>query len=172
MSHKQLYKKVMDGERIHAEEALDLFSWNLIDLGKCGDARRKKIFPKEEVGFIIDRIINFTTSCAIAGVIGGFYAHFMCIITPEFLHTKHTIEILFIAFIGGRGSVWGGLVCAFFLIPALEFARPIVEWRFVIYGVMMIVIMIFMPEGIAPHITRAVDAVKARITPSGQRETV
>ncbi|MEH0018260.1 MAG: branched-chain amino acid ABC transporter permease [Desulfobacter sp.] len=108
------------------------------------------------------RIINFTSSCAIAGVIGGFYAHFMCIITPEFLHTKHTIEILFIAFIGGRGSVWGGLVCAFFLIPALEFARPIVEWRFVIYGVMMIVIMIFMPEGIAPHITRAVE----RILPS------
>jgi len=103
------------------------------------------------------RIINFTTSCFIAGVIGGFYAHFMCIITPEFLHTKHTIEILFIAFIGGRGSVWGGLVCAFFLIPALEFARPIVEWRFVIYGVMMIVIMIFMPEGIAPHITKAVN---------------
>lgn len=100
------------------------------------------------------KIINFTTSCTIAGIIGGFYAHFMCIITPDFLHTKHTIEILFIAFIGGRGSVWGGLVCAFFLIPALEFARPIVEWRFVIYGVMMIVIMIFMPEGIAPHISK------------------
>lgn len=118
------------------------------------------------------RIINFTTSCAIAGVIGGFYAHFMCIITPEFLHTKHTIEILFIAFIGGRGSVWGGLVCAFFLIPALEFARPIVEWRFVIYGIMMIIIMIFMPEGIAPHITRAVNFLKGRFNPSGQKERV
>ena len=109
------------------------------------------------------RIINFTTSCAIAGVIGGFYAHFMCIITPEFLHTKHTIEILFIAFIGGRGSVWGGLVCAFFLIPALEFARPIVEWRFVIYGVFMIMVMIFMPEGIAPHITKAVNKLFPRL---------
>lgn len=109
------------------------------------------------------RIINFTTSCTIAGVIGGFYAHFMCIITPDFLHTKHTIEILFIAFIGGRGSVWGGLVCAFLIIPALEFARPIVEWRFVIYGVVMIVIMIYMPEGIAPHITKAIDKITQRI---------
>ncbi len=109
------------------------------------------------------KIINFTTSCTIAGVIGGFYAHFMCIVTPELLHTKHTIEILFIAFIGGRGSVWGGVICAFFLIPALEFARPIEEWRFVIYGVMMIIIMIFMPEGIAPHITKAVETIKQKV---------
>jgi cyclic dehypoxanthinyl futalosine synthase len=63
---KNLKQKIYDGIRISPEEALSLFSWDLIDLGEAGDMRRKLVFPKEEVGFIIDRIINFTNICEAA----------------------------------------------------------------------------------------------------------
>jgi len=63
---KKLKKKIYAGERISPEEALALFSWDMIELGEAGDMRRKLIFPKEEVGFIIDRIINFTNICEAA----------------------------------------------------------------------------------------------------------
>ena len=58
-----LEKKIYDGERISEQEALSLFAWDLPDLAKAGDARRKIAFPKEDVGFVIDRIVNFTNVC-------------------------------------------------------------------------------------------------------------
>jgi cyclic dehypoxanthinyl futalosine synthase len=63
---KKLKQKIYDGRRISPEEALALFKWDLIELGEAGDMRRKLVFPEEEVGFIIDRIINFTNICEAA----------------------------------------------------------------------------------------------------------
>jgi len=63
---KKLKQKIYGGRRISLEEALALFQWDLIELGEAGDMRRKLVFPQEEVGFIVDRIINFTNICAAA----------------------------------------------------------------------------------------------------------
>lgn len=62
-SKHNLKRKIEAGERISPEEAEHLFSWDLIELGKVGDLRRKLAFPKEQVGFIIDRIINYSNIC-------------------------------------------------------------------------------------------------------------
>jgi len=58
-----LETKIESGGRISPEEAITLFSWDLIELGKLGDLRRKLAFPHEQVGFIIDRIINYSNIC-------------------------------------------------------------------------------------------------------------
>lgn len=63
---EKLKQKIYNGERISPKEACSLFSWDLIELGEAGDIRRKLISPKEEVGFIIDRIVNFTNICEAA----------------------------------------------------------------------------------------------------------
>ena len=63
---KKLKQKIYEGRRISTEEALALFKWDLIELGEAGNMRRALIFPKEEVGFIVDRIINFTNICEAA----------------------------------------------------------------------------------------------------------
>jgi cyclic dehypoxanthinyl futalosine synthase len=64
--NSKLYHKIYQGDRITPLDALELFSWDIIDLGYAGDMRRKMAFPKEIVGFIIDRIINFTNICEAA----------------------------------------------------------------------------------------------------------
>jgi cyclic dehypoxanthinyl futalosine synthase len=69
-----LYRKIYQGDRITPSEALELFSWDIIDLGKAGDMRRKITFPEETVGFIIDRIINFTNICEAACAFCAFHA--------------------------------------------------------------------------------------------------
>lgn len=71
---QQLKQKIYDGNRITPQEALELFSWDIIKLGKTADMRRKLAFPKEEVGFIIDRIINFTNICEAACAFCAFHA--------------------------------------------------------------------------------------------------
>jgi cyclic dehypoxanthinyl futalosine synthase len=69
-----LKEKIYSGERISAQEAVELFTWDIIDLGKAGNARRRMAFPKEEVGFIVDRIINFTNICEAACSFCAFHA--------------------------------------------------------------------------------------------------
>ena len=74
IQNSELYLKIYSGERITPEEALELFSWDLIDLGMAGDMRRRTVFPGKEVGFIIDRIINFTNICQAACAFCAFHA--------------------------------------------------------------------------------------------------
>jgi len=112
------------------------------------------------------KVINFTISCAFAGLLGGYYAHFLGILTPDVMHTKHTVEVLALAYIGGRGSLWGGLIAALLLIPVFEYLKPLMEIRLVIYGVLLILVMILYPEGIAGVYNRTVVRLKKNARPA------
>lgn len=94
------------------------------------------------------KVLNFTISCAIAGLIGGFYSHFVGILTPRVMHTSHTVEILAIAYIGGRGTIWGPLVAALIMVPGMEFLKELMEYRLIMYGALMIAVMIYYPKGL------------------------
>ena len=93
------------------------------------------------------RLINFCTSCFIAGLVGGFYAHYIGILAPNTMSTKNTIEILVLCYVGGRGSIWGPLLASFVLTPIFESMSSLVELKYIIYGVVLILVMIFMPQG-------------------------
>jgi branched-chain amino acid transport system permease protein len=97
------------------------------------------------------RVFNFTMSCAIAGVLGGFYAHFYGILTPDMMHTSKTVEVLAVAYIGGRGSLWGGAVVAFPFIFLMEIVRSTLSHlpglNLIIYALVLILVMIYYPGG-------------------------
>ncbi|ATW27869.1 branched-chain amino acid ABC transporter permease [Candidatus Formimonas warabiya] len=95
------------------------------------------------------KVLNFTISCGMAGLIGGFYAHYIGVLTPQVMHTSHTVEMMAIAYIGGRGTIWGGLACAMLMIPAMEYLKDLMELRLIMYGALMILVMIFYPKGLA-----------------------
>ncbi len=97
-------------------------------------------------------VFNFTLSAFFAGLLGGFYAHFFGSLTPSTLmHTSKTVEVLAIAYIGGRGSLWGGIAIAFPFVFFIEFLRSNLSslpgLHLVIYGVLMVLIMIYYPDG-------------------------
>jgi branched-chain amino acid transport system permease protein len=100
------------------------------------------------------RVFNFTLSAFFAGWLGGFYAHYFGSLTPQTLmHTSKTVEVLALAYIGGRGSLWGGMAIAFPFVFGIEALRSnltdLPGIHLVIYGVLMIVIMIYYPAGFA-----------------------
>ena len=95
------------------------------------------------------KIINFSISCAIAGLVGAFYIHFVGIMTPTSMSNEKTTEIMAICFIGGRGTIWGSVISSLVLTPILEQAKDLLEWRQILYGLLMILIMIFYPRGMA-----------------------
>jgi branched-chain amino acid transport system permease protein len=100
------------------------------------------------------RVFNFALSAFFAGLLGGFFAHYVASLTPQTLmHTSKTVEVLAIAYIGGRGSLWGGVALAFPFVFFIEYLRSntsaLPGLHLVIYGVLMIVVMIFYPDGLA-----------------------
>jgi len=99
------------------------------------------------------RIINFTLSCAFAGLFGGFYAHYYGILMPEVMHTSKTIEVLVIVYLGGRASLWGGAFIAIPFVVAMEMVRSVFSQypglNLIFYGLFLILIMIYYPGGVA-----------------------
>ena len=110
------------------------------------------------------RVFNFTLSAFFAGWLGGFYAHYFGSLTPQTLmHTSKTVEVLAIAYIGGRGSLWGGIAVAFPFVFFIEYLRSnfteLPGLHLVIYGVLMILVMIYYPAGLSGFF----DWIKAKV---------
>ncbi len=124
--NSDLYHKIYENERITPQEALTLFSWDLIELGKAGDMRRQAVFPKEEVGFIIDRIINFTNICEAACRFCAFHARANLISSYEL-----TLEDIFqkieelIAAGGTQVMLQGGLHPEYILSTYVEMVSKV-----------------------------------------------
>ncbi|MBA3875817.1 MAG: hypothetical protein C0498_02590 [Anaerolinea sp.] len=110
-------------------------------------------------------VLNFALSSAFAGWLGGFYAHYYGILTPDVMLTSRTVEVLAVAYIGGRGSLWGPAVIAFPLSIAVELLRTqfanLPGLYLVLYGLLLIVVMIYRPGGVAAA-ARSVDEWIAR----------
>lgn len=110
-------------------------------------------------------VLNFALSSAFAGWLGGFYAHYYGILTPDVMLTSRTVEVLAVAYIGGRGSLWGPAVIAFPLSIAVELLRTqfanLPGLYLVLYGLLLIVVMIYRPGGVAAA-ARNVDGWIAR----------
>jgi branched-chain amino acid transport system permease protein len=98
-------------------------------------------------------VANFTISCAFAGVFGVFYAHYYGILTPKVMDTSHTIEILAIAYIGGRGSLWGPAIIAFpmsILVSQMQVQFASLPGLYLVfYGLLLVLVMLFRPDGFA-----------------------
>jgi branched-chain amino acid transport system permease protein len=113
-------------------------------------------------------VINFTLSCAFAGWLGGFYAHYYGILTPDIMLTSHTVEVLAVAYIGGRGSLWGPAIIAYPLTIGVELLRTqfsnLPGLHLVLYGLLLIVVMIFWPRGFAGVIRDIGARLEARWT--------
>ena len=115
-------------------------------------------------------VINFVLSCAFAGWLGGFYAHYYGILTPDVMLTSHTVEILAIAYIGGRGSLWGAAVVAFPLSIGVEYVKvqfsTLPGVHLVLYGLLLIVVMIYRPGGVAAAVRSFDDWIGRRGRPA------
>ena len=63
------------------------------------------------------RGLRTTHSC----IVGSLSAHFTGILNPDVMDSRHAVEVLGLAHIGGRSSIWGGLTASLILVPAPEY---------------------------------------------------
>lgn len=94
------------------------------------------------------KIMNFALGAFFAGIAGSFYAHYVRFISPDTFTLNETFTILTMVVIGGLGTFYGPIVGGIIFTFLPELLRAIAEYRMMIYGLMMSVAIIFMPEGI------------------------
>lgn len=94
------------------------------------------------------KVQAFVIGAAIAGFIGAFYSSLQGYIDPYTFTTDMSTVILCIVLLGGMGSVWGMIIAAGLLMSFPEVLRFLSEYRFVVYGVLLIIMMRYRPEGL------------------------
>jgi len=95
--------------------------------------------------------MGFAIAAAFAGAAGSFFAHYMTFINPNNFTSNESILILCMVVIGGKGSFLGTItgVSILFLLP--EVLRPVANYRMLIYGVMIILMMVYRSKGFIPE---------------------
>ncbi|MFI6322947.1 branched-chain amino acid ABC transporter permease [Nonomuraea sp. NPDC050556] len=103
------------------------------------------------VGVAATKIWAFTFSGAYAGLAGCLYAHYIGSIFPGGFGFVQSVTILAMVILGGEGTLAGPVLAAVLLTVLPEQLRFVEEWRLVLYGALIVVIIRFMPAGLLGH---------------------
>lgn len=105
-------------------------------------------------GINVTRYLNFaaTVSAAMAGAAGSLYAHYIRIIDPDVFLFIYTVTMVIMVITGGKGTligpIIGGIIFGILPVGLREVVGPEIQW--IVYGVAMVFIVMFLPQGIAP----------------------
>jgi branched-chain amino acid transport system permease protein len=95
------------------------------------------------------KLAAFTIGTAIAGLAGGLYAYLTQLIVPDAFNFIQSVTILAMVVIGGIGSTWGAVAGAIILTLMPEAFRFINDYKLLVYGMLLLVVMRFANGGIA-----------------------
>lgn len=120
-------------------------------LGQAIDSVAVNPALAEATGLSVHRIqiCCFVAGCAIAAVAGILQSRYIGYISPESFNTSISVGLIIMLVIGGRNSSWGPLVGAIVLTPLPELFRGAVQTQHIFYGAALILILRFMPGGLA-----------------------
>jgi branched-chain amino acid transport system permease protein len=94
------------------------------------------------------KLIAFSISSGLAGMMGAFYAHYMRFIDPIAFDFDQSAGILTMVILGGSGSLPGSLIGAVLMTLIPEALRGFSELRLMLYGLVLTGVVIFRPTGI------------------------
>ncbi len=94
------------------------------------------------------KIYAFLISAFFAGVAGGLFAHLLQFINPRSFSILKSTDMLVMVYLGGVGSLTGSLLGATIFTVLLELLRPLGLWRWVLGPLLLVLLMIFRPQGL------------------------
>jgi branched-chain amino acid transport system permease protein len=132
------------------------------------------------------KLTAFVLSAFFVGMVGALHAYFNSSIFPPFaFDALFDVAIALMAFLGGMGTLFGPILGALILIPAQQYLTIIsgnTGYNLIMYGVIFLAIILLLPEGIIPTISKRWNKWKAsrnksEITPavattSGQEDSL
>ena len=92
----------------------------------------------------------FVLSAVLASLMGSFTAHYVGFVTPGLAGFFHSIELVTMVVVGGMASVFGSILGAALLTMLPQLLSTFEGWETVIFGVILMLTMIFLPRGLVP----------------------
>ena len=126
--------------------------WNYVKSshGRRAIAVREDEIAAESIGVnsTLAKVQAFTIGAFFAGIGGALYSSYFYVIKPEQFGFLKSIDILVIVVLGGLGSLSGSVIAAFLLAIISTLLQPFPGVRMILYALLLIVIMIFRPQGL------------------------
>jgi branched-chain amino acid transport system permease protein len=94
------------------------------------------------------KVIAFAISAFYAAIAGGLFAYLVRYINPESFSVGLSISFLSMVVIGGLGTIGGSIVGAAFYVIVPELLRGIKDAPGLVFGLLLVVVMVFMPQGL------------------------
>lgn len=104
----------------------------------------------------------FVLSALLAAVAGFFYAHLVSFISPGSFDFLASVRMVTMVVIGGMASVWGALLGAAVLTILPETLSVFTEYEMIVYGLVLIIIMIVLPQGLFKGMVEAYERAKCK----------
>ncbi|CAA7600609.1 Branched-chain amino acid transport system / permease component [Acididesulfobacillus acetoxydans] len=141
-------------------------------LGRTFRAIRDDEDAAEFLGIHISKykILAFIIGGMFAGLAGGFYAHYVTFISPDSFTYEDSETLLAMVFLGGAGTVIGPVVGAVVLVLLPELLSFMVQWRMLVVGVIMVLVMIFRPQGLMGGGMKFLKIKKKEVARIGEKE--
>ena len=110
------------------------------------------------------KLFSFIFSASLAGFAGALYAHYLSFISPAPFSVDASLNAILAVILGGSGTLIGPLVGAALTVALPEVLRVAEVFRLIIYGIGLVVVVIFLPSGLVPWITDMFKRDKAGTT--------
>ena len=94
------------------------------------------------------KLLAFTLSGVYGGIAGSLHAHLFSVVSPDEFSFDVSIVVLVALLLGGSGSPLGAVVGAALMIALPEFLRFLQQYYQIVYGLGIVALMVFMPEGL------------------------
>ena len=114
------------------------------------------------------KMLAYAVSAGLTAFGGTFYAYYQFYLQPNtVLNLNHSVDIMIRAIVGGTGTILGPILGSLLLELLGEFSRTffaggVAGLNVVIYGVLLIVVVLFLPRGIYPAIVAVVRRAKGK----------
>lgn len=154
---------------IQGEQANFLFIWAIallalwasINLWRSDFGRAALAVKRDEdaaaamgIPVVALKVKVFALSAALGALSGVLYAHYVTFIAPDRFHLNASFELLLAALLGGAGTPLGAVAGAVLLIVLPEVVAPLRDYKVMVYGVVFILVSLYLPSGIAGSLGR------------------
>jgi branched-chain amino acid transport system permease protein len=126
-------------------------------LGRAFLALRENEALAESVGVdpVRTLVLAAVVSAAMAGVAGSLYAHYTRFVSPEVFLFAYTVTMVIMVVAGGKGTLLGPVIGALLFTVLPEALREAMawQWQMLAYGVLLVLLVYFLPRGIVPAVS-------------------
>jgi branched-chain amino acid transport system permease protein len=125
-------------------------------LGRAWKAMREDEDVAQAMGInlVATKLLAFGTGAAFSALSGAIFATKLTSVYPHSMNVMISINILCVIIVGGMGSIPGVIVGAAALVGLPELLREFAEYRLLVYGLALVVMMLVRPEGLWPEAVR------------------